>query len=88
MDSFSLKGNYPNPFNPETTISYTLNTDSEIFIGIYNISGQKVEELLNTHQSSENYSVTCNASEYPSGMYVFRLSDYSNTLTHKIMLIK
>ncbi len=88
VNKFTLNGNYPNPFNPETTISYSLDADAEVQLGVYNVSGQQIDELVRSHHEAGSYNFTWDASEYPSGMYLVRLSNDVNTLTHKIMLMK
>ena len=88
VNKFTLNGNYPNPFNPETTISYTLEADADVQLGIFNVSGQQIDDLVHSHHEAGSYNFTWDASEYPSGMYLVRLSNDVNTLTHKIMLMK
>ena len=56
-NNFTLKDNYPNPFNPLTTISYNLPKDSFVSITIYDMLGNVVNNLVNTKQSSEYKSV-------------------------------
>lgn len=88
VNKFTLNGNYPNPFNPETTISYSLDADSEVRLGIYNVSGQQIDELIHTNQNAGNYKVNWNASNHTSGMYIVKLSNGTNIFNHKILLIK
>ena len=59
--SFTLYQNYPNPFNPITTIKYDLPIDSEVKITIFNIVGEVVTNLINTHQKSGYKSIQWNA---------------------------
>ena len=59
---------YPNPFNPETTISFSLLKNTEISLKIYNIKGQLVETLLNEQKAVGNNSIVWNAKEYSSGL--------------------
>lgn len=51
-DHFSLFNNYPNPFNPQASIDYTVPKDADIKLTIYNISGEKVKMLVNEHQTA------------------------------------
>jgi len=70
---FALDQNFPNPFNPATTIGYQLPKNSYVNLSIYNLLGQKVETLVSTHQVAGYYNVNWNASGYTSGMYYYQL---------------
>ncbi len=91
---FSLNQNYPNPFNPSTVISYAVPYESKIILKVYNITGQEVFELVNGTMASGNYQVSMNASNLPSGMYIYRMNAVSSdgkhqfSTTKKMMLIK
>ncbi len=85
---FSIKGIYPNPFNPHTTIEYTIPNDGHIKLTVYNSFGQKVTTLKDEYQQTGNYSVTWNASEFSSGMYFCILEANGYIQTHKMMLMK
>lgn len=85
--------NYPNPFNPETTICYNLPTESFVSLEIYNLKGQLVKKLINETQSSGKHSTVWNGCdqqghEVASGFYFYRLSTKDNKLTRKILLMK
>lgn len=66
---FALEQNHPNPFNPSTTISYTIPIEQNVKIMIYNIAGQQVDQLVNSRKSPGHHSVTWDASHMPSGVY-------------------
>ena len=85
---FSLAQNYPNPFNPTTTISYSLATDSHIKITIYNSIGQVVAVLVDEFQAQGSHSVKWDASDQPSGIYVYRLEADGFIATRKMFLQK
>ncbi len=85
---FALNGNYPNPFNPETTIHYQLPEASDVTLDIYNVLGQKVETLINGHQEAGMKTIKWDASSYSSGVYFAKLSDGANVATKKMMLVK
>ena len=66
---YSLSANYPNPFNPSTTISYTLPVTSNVKIRVYNLIGQLVAVLVNTVKPAGNHNVVFDASDLSSGVY-------------------
>ena len=87
-EGFTLNQNYPNPFNPSTVISYQLPVSSLVILKVYNLLGQEVAELVNTHQAFGNHSVTFNASELSSGMYFYILKAGELHQTRKMLLVK
>ncbi len=77
-NKFTLKANYPNPFNASTTISYSLQTSADIRLNIYNLKGEKVRTLINQHQSTGTFEISwngCNDNNVrlASGMYICRM---------------
>ncbi|MDG5766813.1 T9SS type A sorting domain-containing protein [Balneolales bacterium ANBcel1] len=64
------KGNYPNPFNPHTTITYHVENQAHVLIRIYNSAGQLVSTLINETQSAGTYSIPWNASGLNSGLFI------------------
>ncbi len=76
----TLSQNFPNPFNPSTTIKYSIPNESNVKLIVYNSIGQKVSELVNSAQASGNYQVTWNANDFASGVYFYTLevSDLQN----------
>ena len=81
---------YPNPFNPITTISYTVETKhlSPINLSVYNAKGQLVKTLVNRAQKTGSYSIRFDGSSLNSGIYFYRLSSGINMNSGKIVLIK
>jgi len=79
-DKFILNQNYPNPFNPTTIISYSLKTDARVKLTIYNLVGQSVQVLVDGFQGTGDYEVNFDASDLPSGIYLYKLQvgDYSS----------
>jgi photosystem II stability/assembly factor-like uncharacterized protein len=65
--------NYPNPFNPSTTINYQLSFDANVSIRVYDITGKEVAELLNGFQKSGSYNAVFNASNLSSGVYFYKI---------------
>jgi hypothetical protein len=85
---FSLSPNYPNPFNPSTTIKYSLAKEGLATLRIYNLLGQEVATLVNTVQHAGNFSVQWNASHFATGVYFYRLTQGDNVKVQKLVLMK
>lgn len=85
---YELRSAYPNPFNPSTTISYTLPETTKVSISIYNSIGKLVEKLVNGSQNAGNYNLNFNASELSSGIYFCKMITPSFTQTQKLILLK
>lgn len=89
----ALYGNYPNPFNPTTTISYSLATEDKVTIEIFNIKGQLVKTLINEIQSIGSYSIKWNGKDNEgkdcaSGLYMYRFQTKGINTVKKAMLLK
>lgn len=87
-NSYKLFNNYPNPFNPSTTISYHIPKNSYVNLIIYNTLGQVVTKLVSEHQSSGKYSVQFDANYLPSGIYIYKLQAGDFVDSKKMVLIK
>lgn len=85
---FSLAPNYPNPFNPATTISYSIPNAMLVKISIYNIIGQKVARLDEGMQQAGKHSIKWDAEGYPSGIYFARLESGEHSQSIKMVLLK
>jgi len=93
---FLLSQNYPNPFNPSTKIDYQLPFESNVTIELYNITGERVEVLVNQEQAAGYYSVEVNSSQFrlSSGVYIYRMTAVSSkdaksyTQLKKMVLLK
>ena len=84
----AIHGSHPNPFNPITTIEYSLSEDYLIELSIHNMKGEKVENLYSGYKNSGAHQIMWEAKSYPSGMYFFTLSYSSEIHTHKLLLLK
>jgi hypothetical protein len=85
---YALHGNYPNPFNPSTTITFTLAQATNIKLEIFNALGQKVQTLVNGQQKAGYHEVLFNAENLASGMYFYRLKADNFSQVRKMMLVK
>lgn len=87
----TLNQNYPNPFNPTTNITFTLpNTSAytDIRLAVYNLLGQEILRLAEGPTPSGTHTITFNASNLASGLYIYQLTTPYSTLTKKMMLIR
>jgi len=84
----NLFQNFPNPFNPITTIKYDLPNTSDVSLIIYDILGRKVKELVNTKQEAGRYEVQFNASNLASGVYIYQLNAEKYINSKKMILLK
>ena len=87
-NNFYLSQNYPNPFNPSTRIDFTLPEKQLVSLRIYNTLGELVWELVNEVKVAGSYSVTFDASNLPSGVYIYRLQTSSFAANNKMTLLK
>ncbi len=85
---FTLYGNYPNPFNPTTTIQFDVATRARVELKVFNVLGQEVATLLDGVHSAGAYSIPFDASDLPSGVYIYTLSAKGFTESHKMVLLK
>jgi hypothetical protein len=87
-DEFSISQNYPNPFNPSTMINYQIPVAGNVKISIYDALGKNVGILVNKTQNAGNYNIEWNASNLPSGVYIYKIESGSFTSSKKMVLIK
>ncbi|HEY6907157.1 MAG TPA: T9SS type A sorting domain-containing protein, partial [Ignavibacteriaceae bacterium] len=85
---FTLTQNFPNPFNPTTTIEYGLQTKSNVKITVLNSIGQEVALLVNESKEAGYHQVQFNAVNMPSGVYFYRIQAGNFTDTKKMILLK
>jgi len=84
--SFKVYPNYPNPFNPSTTIAFDLPVRDHVVVRIYDLIGREVDVLLNETMHSGHHTVQWNAANRPSGVYFFRVQSESYVESGKIVL--
>ncbi len=85
---FRLEQNYPNPFNPSTIISYRLAVRSRVTLKVYDMLGREVKTLVDGLQTAGSHSVTFNAANMPSGVYLCSLQAGTYHDTKKLLLLK
>lgn len=83
-----LEGNYPNPFNPQTTIRFGLLEASEVSLVVYDLMGREVQVLVRGTLSAGMHSATFDASSLPSGAYMYRLATPGQEMSKLMMLLK
>ncbi len=86
--NYSLSQNFPNPFNPSTEISYEIPKTSYVNIAVYNLLGQKIENLVNEQKPAGRYKVIFNASKLSSGVYFYSIHAGDFIMTKKMILLK
>lgn len=90
---FRLEQNVPNPFNPTTVIAYSLTSAAQVTLDVYNVNGQRIIRLVDTHQDAGYHSARWNAVDQAgntvaSGLYFYRLETTGNVATKKMLLLK
>ncbi len=88
VNVYSLKQNFPNPFNPVSTIEYTIGKTSDVNLTVYNSIGQKVAVLINKKMKSGTHKITFSGTALSSGIYYYRINADNFTKTRKMLLIK
>jgi len=86
--SFELSQNFPNPFNPSTTVSFEIPTMGVVSVKVYDVSGKEVAILLNEKKHAGRYEINFNASNLSSGIYFYRLEFDGNVRFKKMTLLK
>lgn len=85
---FELTSNYPNPFNPSTTISYTIPEPSVVILTIYDNLGRKVTDLVNSFKPEGKYEIVFDAAKYASGIYYYKIVSGKYSAIKKMILMK
>jgi hypothetical protein len=86
--TFQLEQNFPNPFNPTTTIGYHISTQSQVLLKVTDILGREMATLVNEQKAPGFYDVRWNPLQAPSGIYLYRLEAGGNITTRKMLLLK
>lgn len=86
--SFKLYANYPNPFNPVTTLRYELDESGSVNLTVYNAAGEKVQTLVSGRQAAGFHSIRFDGKEFSSGVYFYQLNTRFGSEIHKMILLK
>ncbi len=86
--NFNLDQNYPDPFNPTTTISFSLPVNGFLSLKIYDVLGREVSTLVSEVLPAGSHSVQWNATNFPTGVYFYRLQAGTYSNTKKLLLLK
>ena len=95
---YTLYANYPNPFNPETIISYELPEEADVALRIFNVRGQLISTLVDRHEAAGTYNVSWNGKDsngnsVAGGLYIYKIiatnaDNESFTMSRKMTLLK
>lgn len=85
---FGLSNNYPNPFNPSTTIQFSIPKSDNVTLKVYDILGREITTLINEYKHSGTYETKFDATNLASGIYFYTLNSGSTFITKKMILIK
>lgn len=88
VHSFELGQAYPNPFNPTTSINFSMDVTAEASLSVFNLLGQEVAVLAQGVMEAGQHQVTFDASALTSGMYLYRLESEGRNLTGRMLLLK
>jgi hypothetical protein len=85
---YKLYANYPNPFNPATTIKFDIPKEGKYVIRVYNILGEVIKVLADKEFSAGRYQLTFDASNLSSGIYFYQLQGNDKNFVKKMLLVK
>lgn len=86
-ENYVLHQNFPNPFNPATTIQYSIPTSGFVTLKIYNLLGAEIEILVSKQQIAGTYRIQFNGEGFPSGIYFYQLRAGSFSATKKLVIV-
>jgi len=88
LEQYSLMQNYPNPFNPVTEIRYQIPENTSVILAIYDLLGRELKILINEKMNAGVHNVNWNATPYPSGVYIVKLTAGNFVASKKLILLK
>jgi parallel beta-helix repeat protein len=87
-EEYLLIRNYPNPFNPVTTIGFSLPSAGEVLLTVYDVSGRTVATLADGYRNAGQYEIIFDASQLASGIYIYSLETGQSSVSGKMVLMK
>lgn len=87
-NDLTLSQNFPNPFNPTTTISFTIPEKDFVTLKVFDLNGQEISTLIKSTMDGGSYNINFDAGKLPSGVYIYSLSTSKTHLSRKMTLIK
>jgi hypothetical protein len=87
-NEYKLMNNYPNPFNPSTTIKFSLKQKTDVELEIFNSLGESIKKLVDEEKAAGIHEVTFNAENLASGVYFFQLRTAGLVQTNKMVLLR
>lgn len=87
-ENFKIYQNFPNPFNPQTTIRFDIHEASDVTLKVYDISGKLISDLIQQRLSAGSYDVNFVSESLPSGVYIYTLSIGNQSATRRMTLLK
>ena len=88
IGEFGLSSAYPNPFNPSTTVTLHVPSADHVSVKVYNLVGQVVSVLADGMMDANTYTLTWNASDMSSGVYLIRAESGNGVDIQKVLLVK
>ena len=88
VNEFALHQNFPNPFNPQTTIKFSLPEAQLVNLSVYNMLGQQVMTLVDRELPAGYHTAKWFAGDIASGVYIYKLTSGNKSLTQKMLLMK
>ncbi|RPI17900.1 MAG: T9SS C-terminal target domain-containing protein [Ignavibacteriae bacterium] len=89
VENYKLYSNYPNPFNPKTTIKYDIQKNSNVTLVVYDLLGRELTRLVNNEfKNAGRYEINWNATNYASGVYIYKIKAGDYISTKKMVLVK
>ena len=85
---YQLSQNFPNPFNPNATIRYSVPKSGNVLLQVYDALGREIMTLVNEAKTAGNYEISFKAGNLPSGVYFYRMKSGSFVDTKKMLLLK
>ena len=87
-EKYFLYNNYPNPFNPKTTLRFSLAESGRVRLDLYDVQGRMIKTLLNEYRNSGTYELGLNICNQPSGVYIYKITSGKYENSKKMILLK